>query len=64
MVRALSTNTGLMYVGNNGSGAVASTSGYELSAGDSVIFNYIGDLGTVMVDSSVNGEKVCWIALG
>ena len=62
-IKALPTNTGYMYVGNNGSGAVASTTGYPLSAGE-YIFLSIGDLDTVMVDSSVNGEKVAWIAIG
>lgn len=64
MIKALAANTGKMYVGNDGAGAVANSSGYELSAGDSVILNYVADLNTVMVDSSVNGEKVCWLALG
>lgn len=62
-VRALSTNTGKMYVGNAGDGTVASTTGYELSAGEDVTFVYVGDLSSIMVDSSVNGEKVCWAIL-
>ena len=64
MVKALSANTGKMYVGNAGDGTVASTTGMELSAGDAVVFDYVGDLGTLMVDSSVNGEKVAWLFLG
>lgn len=63
-VRALSANTGKMYIGNAGDGTVASTTGYELAAGDQIILGYVGDLATIMVDSSVNGEKVCWLALG
>jgi len=60
LIRALSTNTGKMYVGNDGNGAVSSTTGYELSAGD-VIFVPCENLNELWVDSSVNGEKVCWI---
>lgn len=63
-IRALSTNTGKMYIGNDGAGAVSSTSGYELSAGDQLILSYVGALDTIMVDASVNGEKVCWLCLG
>lgn len=60
-IRALSTNTGKMYIGNNGSGAVSSSLGYELSAGDQI---YIGirNLNEIWIDASVNGEKVCWLA--
>lgn len=62
-IRALSTNTGKMYIGNAGDGTVASTTGYELSAGDDIVLAYVGDLNTIWVDSSVNGEKVCWAIL-
>lgn len=64
MVKALPTNTGVMYIGNAGDGTVASTSGMPLSAGDAAVFEYVGDLSTIMVDASVNGEKVAWLMLG
>lgn len=63
LVKALSTNTGIMYVGNAGDGTVASTTGYPLSAGDQLIFEYVDDLSKIMVDASVNGEKVAWLIL-
>jgi hypothetical protein len=63
-IRALSTNTGKMYIGNDGSGAVSSSTGYELSAGDQVVLMNVGALDTIMVDASVNGQKVCWLILG
>jgi hypothetical protein len=63
-IKALAANTGYMYVGNAGDNTVASTSGYQLAAGEQVTLSYLGDLGDVMVDSSVNGEKVCWLILG
>ena len=62
-VRALSANTGAMYVGNAGDGTVSSATGYQLAAGDYVTFAYVGDLSEIMVDSGVNGEKVCWLIL-
>jgi hypothetical protein len=63
-IRALSTNTGKMYIGNTGAGVVSSTTGYELSAGDQIILEQITDLSEIMVDASVSGEKVCWLILG
>jgi len=63
-IRALSTNTGKVYIGNDGSGAVSSSTGFELSAGDQLILSYVGNLDTILVDSAVNGEGVCWLVLG
>lgn len=61
-VKAKSTNTGLIYIGNTGADVVSSTTGYILSAGDQV---YIGikNLNQIWVDSSVNGEGVSWLAV-
>lgn len=63
MVKALTTNTGLVYVGNAGDGTVASTTGMPLAAGDVVIFQYVDELSDIMVDSAVNGEGVAYLVL-
>ena len=63
-IKALPTNTGVMYVGNDGSNAVSSSTGYPLSAGDVVILGNITNLNQIYVDSSINGEKVAWIKVG
>ena len=63
MVKALTTNTDLVYVGNDGSGDVASSNGLPLSAGDVVIFEWVGELGSIIVDAAVDGEGVAWLAL-
>lgn len=63
-VKALPTNTGVMYVGNDGAGAVSNASGFPLSAGEVIVYEYVGDLNTIWVDASVNGEKVAWAMLG
>ena len=63
MVKAKVANTGVIYLGNDGANAVSSTTGLELSAGDAVIFEWVGNLGEIWVDSSVNGEGVSWILL-
>ena len=63
LIKALTTNTGLVYIGNDGAGDVASTNGFPLAAGDVAILEHVSDLGAVMVDSAVNGEGVAWLAL-
>lgn len=62
-VKALSTNTGLIYVGNDGAGDVSSANGFQLSAGEVVVFDMITLLSEIMVDAAVNGEGVTWIML-
>ena len=59
-IRALAANTGLIYIGNDGAGDVASTNGYSLAAG-SQIFVSANSLDELIFDSSVNGEKLCWL---
>ena len=60
MVKALQTNTGYMYIGNDGAGDVTSANGYQLDANDSVYLE-VDNLSQLWVDCSVNGESVCWI---
>ncbi len=57
-IKALSTNTGFIYVGNS---TVTSANGFQLLAGDTVSLD-IADLTTVNIDSSVNGEGCTYIA--
>jgi hypothetical protein len=58
-IKALAGNTGLIYVGDSG---VDSTSGFELSAGDSVSIA-VSQNNLIWIDASVSGEKVCVIAV-
>ena len=62
IVKALATNTSSMYIGNDGADDVSSSSGFELSPGDQVIVD-IRNLNKLWVDSAVDGEKVCWLAI-
>ena len=61
-VKALAGNSGLAYVGP---ADVASTTGYELSAGNEMELNY-GEFGgsvpasVFWADAATNGDKVCW----
>ena len=63
MVKALTTNTNLVYLGNDGTPDVASGTGLPLQSGEVVIFEWVGSLATLYVDSAVNGEGVAWLAL-
>ena len=64
LLKALSTNSGKIYVGNDGSDDVTSTNGFELSAGDPPIYVEASNLNELWFDASVNGCKVCWIRVG
>jgi len=59
-IKALNANTGLVFVGNNGSGVVSSTTGFELAPGE-VIPVPVANLNEIWVDSAVNGEGICWL---
>jgi len=61
-IKAKSVNTGLGYVGNV-SGDVASTNGYELSAGE-VIGVSVRSLKSLYFDAAVSGEGFTWIKAG
>ena len=60
--KALAGNSGLAYVGVSD---VASTVGYELSAGNEIELNF-GDFGgsvpanVFYADAATNSDKVCW----
>lgn len=57
-VKALASNSGLVFVGPEG---VASTTGFQLSAGEQV-FIEVGNLATVWLDVATNGEGVTYVA--
>ena len=63
MVKALEDNVGVCYLGNDGAGDVASTNGVVLAAGDMVVFDYVGNLGSIMLDAANNDDGVAWIRL-
>lgn len=63
MVKALDTNTGVIAIGNDGANDITVTNGLRLKAGDAVVFSFVGDLISLWIDSSVNGEGVSWVML-
>ena len=64
MVKALLANTGNVFIGNDGAGDVTSANSMELDAGEVIIFNYVGDLNTIWLDSAEDAEGVSWLMLG
>ena len=62
MIKALASNTGVVYVGNDGAHDVSSANGFELSAGEVVVFDYPTLLIHIMLDAAVSGEGVCWLS--
>lgn len=63
MVKALLANSNNVYVGNDGAGDVTGSNGLELDAGDSVVFEFVGNLSEIILDADTNGEGVSWLAL-
>lgn len=64
-IKGLSANTGLVYVGNDGSdenddaGIVDSFEGFELNAKEDVVFE-VNNLEAVFLDAAITGEGVSW----
>ena len=62
-VKALTTNTDLIYIGNDGAGDVSSANGFQLAAGEVIIFDHVSNLSAIYIDAAVNGEGVSWLTL-
>jgi hypothetical protein len=63
MVKALDTNTGVVALGNDGANDVTVSNGIRLSKGEAIVYDFVGDLASIWVDSAVNGEGVSWALL-
>jgi hypothetical protein len=60
LVKALSTNTGIVYVGNS---TVSSSNGFPLSADQVLVLDKVGKLSDIYVDASVNTQKVAYMTM-
>jgi hypothetical protein len=60
LLRAHPSNSGQVFVGNDGANAVSSATGMALAAGEMVVV-HARDLSGYWFDSAVNGEKICWL---
>jgi hypothetical protein len=56
-IKALSGNTGKMYIGY---ATGDNRTGYELGAGQAILVQ-VANLNTLWFDASVGGEKICWL---
>jgi hypothetical protein len=59
-IKALSTNTGIVYVCYPGGD---NTSGYPLTKDNELILWHVGNLASVWIDSASDGDKVAWSLL-
>ena len=62
-VKALPTNRGRMWVGNDGNNDVSSATGYVLCSGESVQFTNVGDMEEIYVDAEISNDGVSWLVL-
>jgi hypothetical protein len=63
MVKALDTNADIVAIGSDGSGDVTVSNGMRLSAGDAIIFEFVGNLASLWLDSAADGEGAAWLCL-
>lgn len=62
-VRALETNAGKAYVGNDGANDVTASNGYELAPGEALPFS-VRNLQDYWFDAATSGDKFCWLRAG
>lgn len=60
-LKAHPSNTGSIWLGNDGAGDVASSNGFPLDPGEGIILQ--GDLAQYFIDAAVSGEKVCYMVV-
>ena len=63
LFKAHPSNTGIVYLGNDGAGAVSATTGFPMSATGDTVIRRVNNLQDLWFDASVNGEKVCYLLL-
>lgn len=63
MVKALDTNTGVVAIGHDGAGDVTVSNGLRLLTSEVVVFEFVGNLYDIWLDSAVNGEGISWLNL-
>ena len=62
MIKALVTNTGLVFIGND-SADVTSANGQELDAGEYLVIKDCARLDQIYIDAAINGDGVAWLFL-
>lgn len=59
-IKALAGNTSVVYVGNDGAGAVTSSNGFQLDKSQTILVQ-VDNLNQLWFDAATNGDKFCWI---
>lgn len=62
MIKALHSNTGLVFVGNSGAD-VTSATGKELDPGESLVLRSMARFEQIFLDAAINGDGVAWLFL-
>ena len=60
-VKALNSNTGLVWIGKHSDDTLSILTGFELAAGEEVTFDWVDNLADIYINVEVSGEDVCWI---
>ena len=63
MIKALISNTNVIYVGNDGAGDVASGNGVVLAAEEYIVLSSVAMFEHVIIDAATTGNGVSWIKL-
>lgn len=67
-IKAHPSNTGVVYVGNDGADDVTSANGFALDPGEGVVVDMTllpgTNLSIFWFDAATNGDKVTWMRLG
>lgn len=62
-IRANSSNTGHIWIGNDGANDVSPTTGFCMAAGDAMQLN-VPDMSYYWIDADVDGEGITWLKPG
>lgn len=61
-IKAHPNNTKPIWIGNDGTGTVSTTTGFPLQPGEGLVLA-MPSLSLLRVNAEVNGEKACWVRL-
>lgn len=63
IIKAKTTNTDLVYIGNDGSNTVSSSTGFALAASELLVYDNVSNLNKIYGTAVVAGEGIYWSAM-
>ena len=63
LIKALSTNTGIIYIGNDGAGSIAVGNGFPLNPGNILALDNVGSLSSIFCVGTINNDKLAILDL-